>query len=75
MPIEVATICVVTWAQAASAPSSRSPEQAPVPGPPTPTWAWASYSIRPMSTEQVTASSVVLPRARSVMREASGSAR
>jgi len=58
----VATIWVVTWAQAARAPSSRSPEHAPVPGPPTPWWAWASYTIRPMSTEHVTGWSVVLPR-------------
>ena len=42
MPIAVATIWQVSCAQAASAPSSRSPEHAPVPGPPTPAWACAS---------------------------------
>ena len=42
IPIAAATIWQVTCAHAASAPRSRSPEQAPVPAPPTPAWACAS---------------------------------
>ena len=37
-----ATIWQVIWAQAASAPRSRSPEQAAAPLPPTPGWAPAA---------------------------------
>src|SRR5438094_4333937 len=74
-PMLAATIWQVSWAQAASAPSRRSPEQAADPGPPTPGWASASYSARPMSTEQLIAPSSEAPVARSVMPAALGSSR
>jgi len=74
-PIAVATIWQVSWAQAARAPRSRSPEHAAVPAPPMPVWACASWIARPRSTLQATGASAALPRAVSVMRAWSGSAR
>ena len=75
MPIDAATIWQVTWAQAASAPSRRSPEQAAVPGPPTPACAWAAWIAWPASTEQATGVSVSLALATRVIRASSGSSR
>ena len=69
-----ATIWQVSCAHAASAPSSRSPEQAAEPSPPTPACAPAAYRARPRSTLQAITLSPVLPVARSVIWAAFGSA-
>ena len=75
IPIAVATIWQVSCAQAARAPSRRSPEQAAVPGPPTPAWAWAAWIAWPASTEQATGASVSLAWAVRVIRASPGSSR
>src|SRR5271156_2019677 len=75
MLIAAATIWQVICAQAASAPSSKSPEQAPAPAPPTPLCASAWWIARPISTEQAIGAPVCAPFARIVIREALGSAR
>ena len=72
MPSAVATADRVTPAQAASASSSMSPEQACSPLPPVAGCSPASTSARPVSTRQARFSWPISPLARSVITALSG---
>ena len=72
MPIAVATALSVTPAQATSASSSMSPEQASSPLPPVAGCRPAVTSARPVSTLQAMPASSMSPSAVSVTTAASG---
>ena len=75
IPSAVATEHIVTPAQATSASSSMSPEQASIPLPPVAGCRPASASARPVATLHAMLSSSSRPSARSVTSAVLGSAR